>query len=246
MSISTMRQRRQRPWRSRAPWPSAGLRYQLGQPDQIVGGCSEDKSPSDTITATEPGLLLPGDRFDPAECLLDALANALADGIAAVPGRSPINRRTAAAGVLRNMRRHPHRAQFVDEVFYVVGFVGAKRDRRRSVGTRLDHVQRSHPLGMPVSQCQAGVDQQAMTVLHQPMPDEAKLRLLAFALAVEPGIGIGGRSMGIVRAFLAMEVRFGIAPAALRRRLARAVLRLYALHRGPGFDQRDIDREVIA
>jgi hypothetical protein len=62
-----------------------------------------------------------------------------------------------------------------------------------------------------------------MTVLHQPMPDEAKLRLLAFALAVESGIGIGGRSMGIVRAFLAMEVRFGIAPAALRRRLARAV-----------------------
>ncbi len=43
-----------------------------------------------------------------------------------------------------------------------------------------------------------------------------------------------------------MEVRFGIAPPALRRRLARAVLRLDALHRGPGFDQRAIDREVIA
>src|ERR1700744_1765508 len=57
------------------------------------------------ITATEAGLLLPGDRLDPAECLLDALADALADGIAAVPGRSPINRRTAAVGVLRNVRR---------------------------------------------------------------------------------------------------------------------------------------------
>src|SRR6476659_4199854 len=78
------------------------------------------------------------------------------------------------------------------------------------------------------------------------MTDEAKLRLLAFALAVEPGIGIGGRSMAIVRALLAMEVRFGIAPAALCRRLARAVLRLDTLHRGPGFDQRTIDREVIA
>src|ERR1700689_5709518 len=98
----------------------------------------------------------------------------------------------------------------------------------------------------PSAKCQAGVDQQAMTVLHQPMPDEAKLRLLAFALAVESGIGIGGRSRGIVREFLAMEVRFGIAPAALRRRLARAVLRLDALHRGPGFDQRAVDREVIA
>src|SRR5258707_14257830 len=52
--------------------------------------------------------------------------------------------------------------------------------------------------------------------------------------------------MGVVRALLAMEVRFGIAPPALRRRLAKAVLRLDALHRGPGFDQRAIDREVIA
>ena len=41
---------------------------------------------------------------------------------------------------------------------------------------------------------------------------------VAFALAVEPGIGIGGRSMAIVRAFLIMEVRFGIAPAALVER----------------------------
>src|SRR6201997_5866707 len=99
---------------------------------------------------------------------------------------------------------------------------------------------------MPVRQRQAGVDQQAVTVLHQPMPDKAQLRLLAFTLAVEPGIRIGGRSMGVVRASLAMEVRFAIAPAALSRRLARAVLRLDALHRGPGLDQRAIDREVIA
>src|ERR1700722_1291068 len=87
MSISTMRQRGwQRPGRSRVPWPSAGLRYQLGQPHQIVGGGSQGKSPCDAITATEPGLLLPGDGLDPAECLLDALA----DGIAAVLSRSPI------------------------------------------------------------------------------------------------------------------------------------------------------------
>lgn len=39
--------------------------------------------------------------------------------------------------------------------------------------------------------------------------------------------------MGVVRAFLAMEVRFRIATAALSRRLARTVLRLDALRRGP-------------
>lgn len=33
--------------------------------------------------------------------------------------------------------------------------------------------------------------------------------------------------------FWRMEVHFGIAPAALRRRLARAVLRVDALHHGP-------------
>ncbi|MFK4654255.1 hypothetical protein ABIF97_004189 [Bradyrhizobium japonicum] len=65
-------------------------------------------------------------------------------------------------------------------------------------------------------------------------------------VTVEPGVGIAGRSMGVVGAPLAMEVRFGIAPAALRRRLAGAVLRFDALHRGPGLDQRAIDREVIA
>jgi hypothetical protein len=49
---------------------------------------------------------------------------------------------------------------------------------------------------------QAGVDQQAVAVLHQPMPGEAQLRFLAFTLAVEPGIRIGGRSMGVVRALM--------------------------------------------
>ena len=56
-------------------------------------------------------------------------------------------------------------------------------------------MQRGHPFGMPVGQRQGGIDQQAVAVFHHPMPDEAQFRLLAFTLAVEPGIGIGGRSM---------------------------------------------------
>lgn len=107
-------------------------------------------------------------------------------------------------------------------------------------------MQRGDPFGMPVSRRQAGVNQQAVAVVHQPMPDEAQRRLLAFTLTMQPGIRISGRSMGAVRAFLAMEVRFGIVPTVLRRRLTRAVHRLHALHRGLGLDQRAIDREVIA
>lgn len=105
---------------------------------------------------------------------------------AAVPGRSLVDRRTAAAGVLRNMRRHVHRTQLVDEVF-CVDFVGIKLDRCRPVGMRLDHVQGRHPFGMPVGQCQAGINQQAVAVRHQPLPDEAQLCLFAFTVAVEPG-----------------------------------------------------------
>jgi hypothetical protein len=53
---------------------SACLRDQHGQPHQIADGGSEGKSPCDAIAATEAGLLLNGDRLDPAECLLNALA----------------------------------------------------------------------------------------------------------------------------------------------------------------------------
>lgn len=67
-----------RPWRSRAPWPSAGLRDQLGQRHQIVGGGSEG-SPTDPIMTTEVGLLLLCDRLDSAECFLAPLADAPAD-----------------------------------------------------------------------------------------------------------------------------------------------------------------------
>jgi hypothetical protein len=42
-------------------------------------------------------------------------------------------------------------------------------------GTRLDHVQACHACGMAVGQRQAGVEQQAVAVLHQPMAHEAQL-----------------------------------------------------------------------
>ena len=61
-------------------------------------------------------------------------------------------------------------------------------------------MQRGHPFGMPVSQRQAGIDQQAVAVLHQPMPDEAQLRLLAFTLAVEPSVR-RDRGLGNITAY---------------------------------------------
>lgn len=74
--------------------------------------------------------------------------------------------------------RHPHRAQLIDEVFRVVGLVRAELDRLWPVGARLDHVQCCYRFGMPVSERQAGVDQQALAVLHQACPMKHSLASL--------------------------------------------------------------------
>ena len=90
----------------------------------------------------EAGLLLLRDCFDPVECLLDPLTNAQADGIAAVP--QAFVRQSQSYGRRCSVQRAAslHRAQLVDEVFCVAGFVDARRDRGRLVGTPRDHVQR--------------------------------------------------------------------------------------------------------
>ena len=58
-------------------------------------------------------------------------------------------------------------------------------------------------------------DRQAVTVLHQGMPDVAKLGRLPVALLVEPCIRIGRALMRLVAAFLPMEVSLGVAARTL-------------------------------
>jgi hypothetical protein len=81
---------------------------------------------------------------------------------------------------------------------------------------------------MSVRQRQAGVDQQAVAVLHQPMPDEAQLRLLAFTLAVETSIGIGGRSMVSFERFWPRKSALALRACRLALAARRAVLGLDA------------------
>src|SRR5580704_16169074 len=89
---------RQKPWRR---LPSTLFRDELRQSNQIVGGGSEGEGPPDAAATAELRLLLPGHRLDPGERLFDAFADALTDGIAAVPRRACVDRRTSATGVLR-------------------------------------------------------------------------------------------------------------------------------------------------
>jgi hypothetical protein len=67
-----------------------------------------------------------------------------------------------------------------------------------------------------------GLHHQPVAVLGQRVADVGKLGLLAFALAIEPGVGVGGRGVRVIAACLAVEV--ALAVAAARRRFIRAVL----------------------
>lgn len=52
------------------------------------------------------------------------------------------------------------------------------------------HGERRMPLGMAVGLCDMSLDHKAVAVLHQGVAHIAKLGLLAFALSMEPGVGV--------------------------------------------------------
>jgi hypothetical protein len=81
-----------------------------------IGSHREGEGPIHLGKAAQFGLAQAGDVLDPAESLLDALADVLAGSITRVPRRPPADRRAPAAGVLRHVRAHVQTAQFLDKV----------------------------------------------------------------------------------------------------------------------------------
>ena len=80
----------------------------------------------DSSNAAVNGLADAADGLAPAEVLFDALADRLADGVAAVSRRASIDRAaTDARGVVRDARRHAPIAASGDEVTRVVSLVAA-------------------------------------------------------------------------------------------------------------------------
>ena len=86
----------------------AAASRELRQARQTVGGGREGEGLADAFAATELRPLLAGDRLDPAERLLDPLTDALADRVARVSRRAPVDRRRAPARVLRDVGRRAH------------------------------------------------------------------------------------------------------------------------------------------
>ena len=103
-------------------------------------------------------------------------------------GRAAVDRGTARPP--GDVRADVHRAQLLHEIRRVIALVGAQRDRPRAIRRA-----RSSPAPRGVrhgpTPRQPRIDDQPGAVLHQPMPDEAELRLHARPLAIEHGVGIG-------------------------------------------------------
>ena len=96
----------------------------------------------------------------------------------------------------------------------------------RSAGARATSGSTTRPCRFSISTC----------------PTKHSFRLLP--RAVQPGIGVSGRSIVVAGAPLAAQVAAAL--AAVRRRCARLALGPEALHRGPGLDQAAVDAEVLA
>ena len=87
------------------------------------------------------------DGLHPAKALFYAFSDALARCITWVAGGPPVDGRTTGR-VPGNVWRHVDLAQFHDEVSRIEAFIATQRDGFRSVGARLNHVERSQPFGM--------------------------------------------------------------------------------------------------
>ena len=219
-------------------------RQKLWDTDQIVCRGREDKEPFDQVAPPMPGLAQAADRLDPTERLFDPLSLDHTDGIARMPGGTAIDGGAAIGVILRNMRCAATLAAAGDEVGGVVEFIGPHRAARS--GIAVDHIKGGGELGRAGGLGQPGIDNEIVAVLGHHMTHVTELGLLAEPFAEQPSIGVCGRTMRIVRAFLTTEVTLGVAPAAARRRRFAVRLRHKTLHAGPGLDQRAVNREVLA
>src|ERR1700732_4798663 len=98
------------------PVTSCGCRQQVAHPDQVVGGQCKAKHPADPRRSAMARLAQPGDRFEPAEDLLDAFTLLLTYQIAGMTsspliGRDlQVSRNSGRCSCLKEWRlSHPER-----------------------------------------------------------------------------------------------------------------------------------------
>src|SRR5918997_3784523 len=105
---------------------SASRLQQLGDADQVVGGSGEGEAPPDALEPSVAGLAQAARDLDPAERLLDPLADALAQGVAGMPRGSTVDGRGPVRVVLGDVRGYVHLPQIRHMLGHVEGLVRAE------------------------------------------------------------------------------------------------------------------------
>ena len=186
------------------------------------------------------------DGLGPAEDLFDALADPLADLVAGFGDGFVADRAAAVrADVLGDVRLDSQGLKVAHKPFGVIAFVRAQGVPRPKVAPA--HLERGLALRRAGGHGGFGIHNQAMAVLHQGVRHETELGLLAFALAVQPSIGVGRRGVGVVAPPLALEIDLNATAAAWLPVIVRAGLRLgaEALLRCPSLYQRAVNAEMF-
>ncbi len=220
------------------PWPppsAAPTNRSCRIHTHVVRGEAEPHLRRDLEAPASFGLPHRPNGLAPAEDLLNPIAHPEADGVAGCSHHGAGHCAAPVRGdVLGEVRLDALHLQVVDKVVRVVGFVRAQgrafdgENARRPCQCRL-------PLGSAVRLRDLGVNDEAVTILHQPMRHVAQLRGQPLGLLVQAGLWVGGRCMGGVAAQLALEVNRWVATNPDIR--PSAVLGLEALVRGPGFNE---------
>ena len=152
------------------------------------------------------------DGLHPAEDFFDALAHALTDVVAGVPRRPSVQR--AALLLERDVRRGLELPQRLDKAARVIAFVAADgHAARRQAGDQADG---RVALAGAGRRDDAGVDHQAVAVLHQHFAEIRQLGFVPLRLLAQPAVGIGRRLMRLIRPPFPMEIDRRI-PGIVRR-----------------------------
>ena len=117
---------------------------------QIVSCADEGEDPIHLADATMPQLPHQRNRLQPAETFFDSLPLSLADDVAGVPRRAPIDRAAARPFVvLRHMRRHPHIPALGHKPLGVKSLVSPHGHRTAFLATSPTSPARRHVLPFP-------------------------------------------------------------------------------------------------
>src|SRR5215217_6670607 len=96
--------------------------------DEVIGGGSELKDPTDQLHAAVSGFAQQPHRFQPAEDFFYSFALTLTNFITRMARGALVDRASSSLVVLSHVRCHLAGAQISDKVFRVVSFVAAHSD----------------------------------------------------------------------------------------------------------------------